>query len=58
MRAWPSATRLSPINSDDDDPEAFLFTVQDGGATTSYVVPWCDGFEFDRTDTKGVQFGR
>ena len=52
--------RAETLDADGGDPEAFLFTVEDGGTTTSYAVPWSDRFDFERihTDIDGVQVAR
>ena len=52
--------RAETLDADGGDPEAFLFTVEDGGTTTSYAVPWSDRFDFERIDTDidGVQVAR
>ena len=42
--------RAETLDADGGDPEAFLFTVEDGGTTTSYAVPWSDRFDFERVD--------
>ncbi len=51
-------SRVETLDADSGDPDTFLLTVQDGGATTSYVVPWSDRFDFERIDLDAVQFGQ